>query len=99
MARNTYMVKKASGGWDVVRDGDRRATVRTRTKTEAVRRARALTRDAGGGEVLVLGRAGKIADVDTVARPRSAKVTTSGSSRSTASSRRGTRSLRARIAR
>jgi hypothetical protein len=63
---NRYVVKSEAGGWDVVKDGHVRASAHLKRKSDAVRRAKNLTREAGGGEVVVLGRAGKIARSDTV---------------------------------
>jgi hypothetical protein len=63
---NRYVVKGEAGGWDVVKDGHVRATAHLKRKSDAVRRAKTLTRQAGGGEVVVLGRAGKIARSDLV---------------------------------
>lgn len=103
MARNTYVVKKAgASGWEVVREGDRRASARERTKTEAIKTAKTLTRRAGGGEVLVLGRAGKISDSDTVARPARAHAKSAAKSArkvTTAPGRHAMRTLRTRLAR
>lgn len=67
---NTRYVKKSSGrGWDVVKEGHRRATAHGSTKADAVRTARKLVRQEGGGEILVLNRTGKVVDERTVARP------------------------------
>jgi hypothetical protein len=52
--------KNASGGWDVLRDGDRRAAVRADTKEHALARARDVVRREGGGEVRLINAAGKI---------------------------------------
>jgi hypothetical protein len=69
---NTRYVKKASSGkgWDVVKEGHRRATAHGATKADAVRTARELTRQEGGGEIRILNRTGKVVDASTVARPR-----------------------------
>jgi hypothetical protein len=64
--RNRYVVKISDGGWDVVKEGHRRASAHVATQSEAVARAKALTRSAGGGEVRVLGSSGKIVAADTV---------------------------------
>ena len=65
---NRYVVKSADGGWDVVKEGHRRATAHMRDRAAAITRAKALTRRAGGGEVLVLGSTGKIAESERVPR-------------------------------
>jgi hypothetical protein len=68
---NTRYVKKASdGGWDVVKEGHRRATARGATKAAAVKTARKLVGEEGGGEVHVMNRTGKVVDSSTVSRPR-----------------------------
>jgi Uncharacterized protein conserved in bacteria (DUF2188) len=58
IARNVK--PNAAGGWDVMKEGDRRAAVSAQTKEAALARARALVRREGGGDVRVLDRAGKI---------------------------------------
>jgi Uncharacterized protein conserved in bacteria (DUF2188) len=68
-AGNRYVVKRDDGGWDVVKDGHRRASVHVTDRATAITRAKALTRRAGGGEVVVLGRSGKIAESKLVPRP------------------------------
>lgn len=60
MAIKRDVKQNASGGWDVLREGDRRAAVTTRTKTQALARARDLVSREGGGEVRVVNDAGKI---------------------------------------
>lgn len=68
---NTRYVQKASGrGWDVVKEGHRRATAHGSTKADAVRTARRLIRQEGGGEIRVLNRTGKVVDESTVSRAR-----------------------------
>ena len=57
--RNHYVVRGRDGGWDVIREGDRRPTARTETRQAALTQARRLSRREGG-EVRVLGRSGKI---------------------------------------
>lgn len=69
---NTRYVKKATSGsgWDVVKEGHRRATAHGATKADAVRTARKLIRQEGGGEIRVMNRTGKVVDASRVARPR-----------------------------
>jgi hypothetical protein len=69
---NTRDVKKAASGrgWDVVREGHRRATAHGATKADAVKAARDLTRQEGGGEIRILNRTGKVVDASTVSRRR-----------------------------
>jgi len=52
--------RNADGGWDVLREGDRRAAVRADTKERALARARAVVSREGGGEVRLINDAGKI---------------------------------------
>lgn len=77
MSENRY-VKPSRSGWDIVKEGHRRATDRTATKKEAVAQARELTRQAGGGEVRVMNKSGKLTASDTIppraARPRRART-------------------------
>jgi hypothetical protein len=70
--KNTRYVKKAASGrgWDVVKEGHRRATAHGATKADAVRTARELTRQEGGGEIRILNRTGKVVDASKVSRPR-----------------------------
>jgi hypothetical protein len=68
---NTRYVKKASGrGWDVVKEGHRRATAHGATKADAVETARELIRAEGGGEIRILNRTGKVVDASKISRPR-----------------------------
>lgn len=60
MATKREVRKNASGGWDVLREGDRRAAVRVETKERALARAREVVRREGGGEVRLVNDAGKI---------------------------------------
>jgi len=62
-----YVVpNKKSGGWDIFKEGHRRATGHAKTKADAVEQAREILRQAGGGELRVLNRTGKFIDSDTV---------------------------------
>lgn len=68
---NTRYVRKASGrGWEVVKEGHRRATARGATKADAVKTARELIRQEGGGEIRILNRTGKVVGASKVSRPR-----------------------------
>lgn len=70
MASKRYVKKASDGGWDVVKEGHRRATAHGSTKRDALTAARSLVRDEGGGEVQVINRTGKIVEIDTVPRRR-----------------------------
>jgi hypothetical protein len=54
----------------VVKEGHRRATAHGATRTAAVKTARRLVRQEGGGEVYVLNRTGKVVDESTVRSSR-----------------------------
>lgn len=60
MATRREVKKNPAGGWDVLREGDRRAVVRVDTKERALARAREVVRREGGGEVRLVNDAGKI---------------------------------------
>lgn len=66
MANKRDVKRNASGGWDVLREGDRRAAVRVDTKERALARARDVVRREGGGEVRIVNEAGKIVRSSTV---------------------------------
>jgi hypothetical protein len=69
MADIRFVKQNAQGSWDVLRERDRRAAVHDPTQQEAMRRARAVLRKVGGGDVVVLDREGKVTEADHVARP------------------------------
>lgn len=58
------------GGWDVVKERHERASAHTRTKAEAVGRAREIVRNEGGGEIRIKNMHGKLIDSDTVRGPK-----------------------------
>ncbi len=60
MAIRRNVKQNAAGGWDVLREGDRRAAVSVNTREQALARARDQVRREGGGEVRVVNDAGKI---------------------------------------
>jgi uncharacterized protein (DUF2345 family) len=60
MATKRDVKRNAAGGWDVLREGDRRAAVSVSTQERALARARDVVRREGGGEVRVVNDAGKI---------------------------------------
>lgn len=61
------VVSDAHGGWDVRVRGSSRVSSHHATKADAVRRAREIVSNAGGGEVIVHGRDGRIQAKDTIA--------------------------------
>jgi Uncharacterized protein conserved in bacteria (DUF2188) len=68
MATRRYVRENRDGAWEVLREGERRSTVVVPTKTKARTRAREIVRAAGGGEVRILDRMGKITDLIKVSR-------------------------------
>jgi uncharacterized protein DUF2188 len=68
MPTNYEVVPNPDGGWDARKDGGKRASSHHRTPPEAARAAKDYARDAGGGEVRVHGRDGKVRSSDTIAR-------------------------------
>jgi hypothetical protein len=69
MASNDrYVQPRRGGGWDVLKEGHRRATAHADSKEKAIARARELTRQDGGGEVRVMNDSGKIVASKTVPR-------------------------------
>lgn len=66
-ANDRYVVPNArKGGWDIVKEGHRRATGHAKTKQEAIAHARQAVRRDGGGELRIVNRSGKLTDSDTV---------------------------------
>jgi uncharacterized protein DUF2188 len=70
MGSTRYVEKGDDGGWDVVKEGHRRATAHSATKKGAVEAARELVRNDGGGEVRIMNRTGKVVEAATVPRRR-----------------------------
>lgn len=62
-----HVVPNSDGGWDVKKPGASRASAHTETQKEATNRAKDIVRNAGGGEVRIHGRDGKIRNSDTIA--------------------------------
>ena len=66
-----YVVPNSDrGGWDVVKEGHRRASAHATTKAEAISRGRDIIRGQGGGELRIANKQGKLIDSDTVRGPR-----------------------------
>lgn len=70
MANTRYVKQASNGGWEVVKEGHRRATAHGATKTDAVKAARRLVRHEGGGEIRIMNRTGKVTDADSVPRSK-----------------------------
>lgn len=67
MARqNDRHVVPSDKGWDILKEGAKRASGHADTQAEAIARAREIVSNAGGGEVVIHGRDGQIRDKDTV---------------------------------
>jgi hypothetical protein len=57
---------KKRGGWDVVKERHKRPSAHTRTKSEAIKRAREIIRNQGGGELRIKNQQGRLIDSDTI---------------------------------
>ena len=66
MSSNRHVVPSPEGGWDIKKPGASRSSAHEGTQAAAIRRAKEIVRNQGGGEVRVHGRDGKIRDSDTV---------------------------------
>jgi len=64
---NRHVVPNPDGGWDVKAPGATRSSSHHDTQKEAETRAKEIVGNAGGGEVRIHGRDGRIRDSDTVA--------------------------------
>lgn len=62
-----HVVPNSDGGWDVKAPGASRANSHHDTQADAINRARQIVDNAGGGEVKIHGRDGRIRDSDTIA--------------------------------
>ncbi|HVF06388.1 MAG TPA: DUF2188 domain-containing protein [Frankiaceae bacterium] len=60
------MVPDPDGGWNVVKPAASRASSHHVTQAEAIERGRGIVENAGGGELFIHGRHGKIRDKDTI---------------------------------
>ena len=61
-----HVVPGKAGGWDVVRLGAGRTSAHSPTQAEAIRRAKEIVHNAGGGEVVIHGKDGAIRGSETV---------------------------------
>ena len=61
-----HVVPNSNGGWDVTAPGGSRASAHTDTQAQAISRAKEIVGNAGGGEVRIHDRRGRIRDSDTV---------------------------------
>lgn len=63
---NYNVVKNPNGGWDIKRDNAERASLHTKTQSQAEINAKRFSANTGGGEVRIQGRNGRYRDSDTV---------------------------------
>jgi hypothetical protein len=75
IGRRYVQPNMSDGGWEVLKEGHRRATIHTATQEQAVAQARTLARREGGGKISVLDRTGKVSN--TVIVPSSAPARSS----------------------
>ena len=61
-----HVVPNGGGGWDVRAPGAARSSAHTDNQADAIRRAREIVGNAGGGEVVIHDRRGRIRDSDTI---------------------------------
>jgi uncharacterized protein YdaT len=61
-----HVVPDGDGGWDIKAPGAKRSSGHSDTQADAINRAREIVSNAGGGEVVIHGRDGRIRDKDTV---------------------------------
>lgn len=68
MANNNdrHVVPNEGGGWDVTKPGAGRASSHHDTQADAIARGREIVDNAGGGELNIHGRDGKIRAKDTI---------------------------------
>lgn len=63
---NDRWVIPYEGGWAVAKESRERVSAKLDTQAEAIERAREIIRNAGGGELTVLGEDGQIRQKNTV---------------------------------
>lgn len=65
-ANRNVQPSKRLGGWEIVRAGNKRASAFDETKEGAVKKARAMVRRDGGGEVRIKNNLGKVVELKKV---------------------------------
>jgi hypothetical protein len=65
-ANRNVQPNKRLGGWEIVRAGSKRASAFDETQAGAVKKAQAMVRRDGGGEVRVKNRIGKVVESKAV---------------------------------
>lgn len=68
-ANRSVQPSKRVGGWEIVRAGNRRASEFDDTRAGAVKKARAMVRKDGGGEVRIKNDLGKVVELKKVRGP------------------------------
>jgi hypothetical protein len=68
LARNRYLIHRSDGGWEIRKQGARRASGKTATQQEAIERARELMLHSGGGELMIQSTDGSVRSADTIKR-------------------------------
>ena len=63
---NRHVVPNPDGGWDVVKPEADRASSHHDTQADAIGRGREIVGNAGGGELRIHDRHGRIRDTDTI---------------------------------
>jgi hypothetical protein len=66
--QDRYVQQRRDGKWELVKEDHRRASAVGNTQAEMIDRGRRVVGNAGGGELVIKGRDGRIRDKDTVAR-------------------------------
>ena len=69
MPRDYEVTPSPDGGWNVIADGAKRRSSHHDTQSAAHQAARHLAANAGGGEIRIHGRDGKIRQSDTIKKP------------------------------
>lgn len=62
-----YVQHRQDGKWELVKEDHRRASAVGDTQAQMIDRGRQAVRNAGGGELVIKGRDGRIRDRDTIA--------------------------------
>jgi len=64
MGKNQHVTKHPKGGWQIIGEGNQRASARTSTQQEAVNKARDISKNQKS-ELFIHGRDGKIRERDS----------------------------------
>ena len=83
-----HVVPNPDGGWDVRAPEAARRSGHSETKEDAIARAREILANAGGGEMVIHGRDGRIQDSTTIGRVVEGEIPTGGEVTAVGSERR-----------